>query len=915
MNGVQQQRIGSMAFLRKCIVMAPAFLLACTTVTAQGSGVRTTEHRDGDRVTLGLTNDLLTFRVVIDSGRIVMEMTTSPAGTRFETDGGFGMEIMWTDWQAPPFFNNAENPARFTGADFHVARWEIRELEKGEKELDLHLAGTMMQLLARRSYRLAPGRPYVRFGLALADTTSAGHFLQEIQPVRWTVRATPKLLNPGGFGQPVAGVLPRGGFFAGTEYPAADNTAEPSVGGLLLTCAQEMGERIGREWRNSEWVVLGLTPDADVRRHFFAYLDEVRVAPLRPYTLYNSWYDLRSAEYPKVPAANVMNEENVRRIIGLIERNMIRKHGIQLDAFVLDDGWDVYESDWMLRPVQFPNGLTPVAEELRKTKTDLGIWFGPTGGYSFRMKRVTWMKEHGYEVVGTTRNTAMLCLAGRKYGELFRKRTTDLVAQDGVRYFKWDGIQFSCSEPDHGHPVGIYSRRAVLESVIKSCEAVRRATPGVYLNITSGTWLSPWWVKYANQIWMQGQDYGYADVPSISPRDAAITYRDFVLYDDFRNRNWWFPIANLMTHGIIKGNLQMLGGTREPLEKFTNEVLLYFARGVSMWELYISPDILTDGEWDALGKAMHWAKDRFPILMSTEMTGGDPTKREPYGYLHFRGSRGVIAARNPWIERGTLRVELTTGAGLDAQADRLVLERVYPTHWVSPKLFRTGDHLELPLEGYETAVYEMYPLREADVPLLGDATYSVHEGKINVYEAGSEVTFLNPEMFTLGGGAGSIAGMLRPAGEPVTPSSIVFRREDGEPAIEISFTVEASVESATLSLLLTPDGGTVPEKPPVVLVELNGKTDTARTEEAEARSSWYSVAVVPGTHTGRVRVTRQDGAFKGTVAGWVVCTRRQAPMEVTYSGSGGGTRRPMPPLALPEGKSARNVKLGQARVE
>lgn len=902
-----------MTLLNRGILTAAAILLVWTTGSAQESGVRSTEHRAGERVTLGLTNGLLAFTVVIDSGRIVTETTTSPAGTRFETDGGFGMEIMWTDWQAPPFFSNAENPARFTGADFRVARWEIRELEKGEKELDLHLAGTLMQLLARRSYRLAPGRPYLRFGLALADTASAGHFLQEIQPVRWTVRATPKLLNPGGFGQPVAGVLPRGGFFAGTEYPAADNTAEPSGGGLLFTCAHEMGEKIGREWLPGEWVVLGLTPDADVRRQFFSYLDDVRVTPLRPYTLYNSWYDLRSAEYPRVPAANVMNEENVRRIIGLIDRNMIRKHGIQLDAFVLDDGWDVYESDWVLRPMQFPNGLKPIADELRKTKTDLGIWFGPTGGYSFRMKRITWMKEHGYEVVGTTRNTAMLCLAGRKYGELFRKRASDLVTNEGVRYFKWDGIQFSCSEPDHGHPVGIHSRRAVLESVIDKCNAVRRADPGVYLNITSGTWLSPWWVLYANQIWMQGQDYGYADVPSISPRDAAITYRDFVLYDDFRNRNWWFPIANLMTHGIIKGNLQMLGGTQEPLEKFTNEVLLYFARGVSMWELYISPDILTEGEWNALGKAMQWAKDRFPVLMSTEMTGGDPTKREPYGYVHFRGKRGVIAARNPWIERNALGVDLTTGAGLDPDAESLVLERVYPTHWVAPTLYRTGERVELPLEGYETAIYELTPLGEADSPLLGGAVYDVHEGKISIYEAGGDVRMLNPGTFTLGSAVNSSDPPPGPAADPVHPDSVLFRRA-GE-AIDVSFSLHPSVESATLSLLLTPEGGKAPEKPPIVLVEMGGRTDTARTEEAEARSSWYSVAVSPGLYTGRVRVLQGEGSFRGTVAGWVVCTQRRMPVEMTYTGRSPVARRPMPPPALPEGRVGRNVKLGEARVE
>ena len=255
----------------------------------------------------------------------------------------------------------------------------------------------------------------------------------------------------------------------------------------------------------------------------------------------------------------------------------------------------------------------------------------------------------------------MLCLAGTEYSALFLKRVTDFVSKEEVSYFKWDGIQFSCSEPDHGHPVGIYSRRAVMESLINKCTAVRNIDPGVYLNITSGTWLSPWWVKYANQIWMQGEDYGYADVPSISRRDAAITYKDFVLYDDFRNLNFWFPISNLMTHGIIKGDLEHLGGEEDPLDKFTNDVVFYVSRGISMYELYISPGLLNEGEWNAIGTSLKWSRSRFNTLSCTRMIGGNPMKREPYGYLHFKDDHGIIGARNPFITPGKVSFDLTEG--------------------------------------------------------------------------------------------------------------------------------------------------------------------------------------------------------------------------------------------------------------
>ena len=207
------------------------------------------------------------------------------------------------------------------------------------------------------------------------------------------------------------------------------------------------------------------------------------------------------------------------------------------------------------------------------------------------------------------------------------RRTVDLVRDHGAKYFKWDGIQFSCSEPDHGHPVGLYSRRAVMNAVIEMCAAVRAANPETFLNITSGTWMSPWWLMYANTIWMQGYDYGYSDVPSISKRDRAITYRDVVLHENYGVHDLWFPISGLMTHGIIKGHLQKLGGEAEPLDKFTDNTVLYFARGVSMWELYVSPQLLTDDEWDAIAGSMAWARSRFDTLMRTDMIGGDPGRR------------------------------------------------------------------------------------------------------------------------------------------------------------------------------------------------------------------------------------------------------------------------------------------------
>ena len=216
---------------------------------------------------------------------------------------------------------------------------------------------------------------------------------------------------------------------------------------------------------------------------------------------------------------------------------------------MLDDGWDNYKSIWAIDTVTLPNKFTPFTNALKSMNTSLGIWASPFGGYSNRDVRVNWAKENGYETVAD-----FFCFAGTKYKAEFKRKMLDYTRKYNLGYFKWDGFLLSCNQPDHGHLPGVYSTKEYISTFIDMMQSVRKINPDIFINITVGTWLSPWWLKYANAVWMQGEDYAYAEeVPSINPRDKSITYRDAVLYEDFTKQNLIFPTSNLMTHGIIKG--------------------------------------------------------------------------------------------------------------------------------------------------------------------------------------------------------------------------------------------------------------------------------------------------------------------------------------------------------------------------
>ncbi len=912
-----------MRFFESC---RPVFVAAMLVLSLNGLALSGQVKDQKNSQTFRIRNTHITCSVVIKNGSLFFDRIEYNGQWEpdylgvedpLETDADFKLEVVWTGWRAPGKSSNAENPISLSKKDFRFLRYHREDLPGGIEKLSLFFIGIDHPFELKLTYQLGKDTFYARRGLSLRDPEAGHHFLQWMWSRYGRITGDFTILKRGGFGQPL--VLQNGvaGIFMGVEYPASENgVIDQSKNLTIIGCGQEMGEAIHSKWIDGDWVVSAIIPHDRVKFWFMQYVNDIRVAPLRPYLLYNTWYDLRAPEMVK-KSEKVMNEENVMRIIRLFEDNLERPFGLKLDAFVLDDGWDVYRSDWQLRARQFPRGLKPVSDYLIQKGTVLGIWLGPTGGYSHRDWRIEWMKQNGYEVVGD-----QLCLAGRNYKKLFKKRVADFVGRDRAGYFKWDGIQFSCSEPDHGHQTGLYSRRAVMETVKELCQTVRQADPDIFLNITSGTWLSPWWVKYANTIWMQGHDYGYADVPSISRRDRAMTYRDVVLFEGLQKNNFWFPMANLMTHGIIKGHLQMLGGETEPLDKFTDNALLYVARGVSMWELYVSPDLLTPGEWQAIAKSILWARHCFPILTRTEMVGGDPGQCKAYGYVHTCDNRSVIAVRNPVIDPTVISLRPGLKNNLYSLSPELVLERIYPTRWISPRLLDAGDIVEISLMGFETAVYEIYPLSDAAVPLLADAIFETDESEKNSYrirvlQTGSDLCILNPKCIK----------SLSSEGNPVDLDRLNFRKELSSPVLEdedvrfetgsqgyclkARLRVNSSLESGRLAVLFENRKKGKGLELPQVQVLRNGQDLEPEVLEQKGKWKWIQIPVTPGRQAIEMLFSPSPGSGKisGNLSVWLIARQHLPLTRLTFKLRGQYLMPPQPPRPWSRGLVKQTIKL------
>jgi len=579
-----------------------------------------------------------------------------------------------------------ENPRVITVAGMRVTSQKTDDTAAGGKRVTLHLAarGAAIDLI----YELNPTEFYTRQWVHIAKPPQGTWFLDWLNVAKnqWGV---PRF-TLGGFGQPLFAE----DLFLGLEFPSGVNTAA----GDDVTLGNSPGINIPDGGYTSEPAVIGVTPFGLVHQQFLEYVSRIRVAPVRPFLLYNTWYD-----YPRLK----MTGANTTARVGDFQKLLLGKWGLHLDSFVLDDGWDDMHKLWAIDQERFPNSFRDLTTALKGIDSNLGIWFGPIGGYDQREVRIATGKADGMEV---TSNGRYLCVAGKNYSKLLTDTMLQYQREFGINYFKLDGIAFGCNEPDHGHPVGTYSDDATTRSFIGMLEKLRAQDPKVFLNITTSIWLSPWWLRYADTVWMGGEDSGYLpSVPTMAQRQSAISYRDSVLYDDFVTHQAQFPISSLMTHGIIKGQANMLGGNKEQLEDWRDEVVHYYSVGNMMYELYISPDVLSQEEMDVLGNVTKWAMaNAHPLLDNSTMVGGDPAKREAYGYVHSNPSKSIITLRNPFVRPQTVKLKIDEQNGFQKFEGMQNLDVEYPSvGW--QRFFKFGDTISFDLDAYEQLVAVLQP--------------------------------------------------------------------------------------------------------------------------------------------------------------------------------------------------------------
>ncbi len=375
----------------------------------------------------------------------------------------------------------------------------------------------------------------------------------------------------------------------------------------------------------SEWSVAGVSPPGQNRRAFLYYLERERARPYKQFLHYNCWWDITSDGEPGFTSDQLIERMNSW------DEKFIEPFGIRLQSFVFDDGWDNLDSVWYFDHVRFPEGFRPEAELCRKINSGIGVWMSPFGGYgSHKQKRIASAIRQGLET-----NDKGLSLAGPNYYNRFLGRALDMLDNYKVNYFKFDG--FGGSEPEY---------LPDMEAGARLIQTLRQHNPDVFINITVGSWPSPFWLRFADCTWRGSGDLHMAGKGTRTGR--FMTYRDGTLYNNIVCNAPFYPLNSIMVVGIAYADNGLpMQCINDSIADFTDMVWSFFGSGSALQELYISPDRMKPEFWKVLASAAKWVKSNEYFLQDTHWIGGSPLNMEVYGFASWMPGKGIITLRNP----------------------------------------------------------------------------------------------------------------------------------------------------------------------------------------------------------------------------------------------------------------------------
>ncbi len=410
-------------------------------------------------------------------------------------------------------------------------------------------------------------------------------------------------------------------WYAGFEHPLSAS----AVDGDHVTCALPRVLPVRPDAPVTVSSVIGAVRPGQLRRDFLTYVERERAHPYRTFLHYNSWYDI--GYFSKYTEADAL------AVIDAFGEELHRKRGVVLSSYLFDDGWDDPKTLWGFGP-GFPHGFTNLRTEAARYGAAPGVWLSPWGGYGQPQKdRLKYGEAQGFEI-----NDGGFALSGPRYYKRFHDTCVEFIRTYGVNQFKIDGTG-NASTVIPGSQFD-----SDFDAAIALIGDLRQVKPDLYVNLTTGTYPSPFWLRYADSIWRGGEDHSFAGIGTW--RQQWMTYRDADTHEHVVKRGPLYPLNSLMLHGLIyaKHANHLMD---DPGGDFNDEIRVYFGNGTQLQEMYVTASNLTASNWDTLAESADWSRRNAGTLRDTHWVGGDPAALEPYGWAAWAPEKATLTLRNP----------------------------------------------------------------------------------------------------------------------------------------------------------------------------------------------------------------------------------------------------------------------------
>ena len=467
------------------------------------------------------------------------------------------------------------------------------------------------------------------------------------------------------------------GMFFGVEMPGAQNALSGSGARIGFGCKLELSPAQSYKFG----AVVGAAPQGQLRRAFLYYVERERARPSKPFLHYNCCYDLGFS----------LDEASLLEVVRTFDQELVKKRGVPVLFYLADDGWDDPDKGlWVENTSKFPDGFKGLKAKMDSFGAHLGVWISPLGGYGGAEDRTAQARK-----MGLIPKTAGLDLSYPAYRKWFQDRCLQLMREGGVNAFKWDRA---------GDGVSPH-----FMALLEVAQTLRRENPDLFVNVTVGTWPSPFWLNHVDATWRNGSaDVGWAGKGDT--REQWLTFRDGNCRRHFVEKSPLYPLNSVMHHGIVHGRCFQGERVGQSGPNLKNEARSYFATGAMLQELYLTPSMMTSDAWDRLAEAAKWAHANADVLVDAHWVGGDPLKIEPYGYAAWCPRKGTLMLRNPSDQPQTITLDAATVFELPAAAPkRLLLRSPYPDQSVQKFYLEAGQSRNVRLEPYDVLVFDANP--------------------------------------------------------------------------------------------------------------------------------------------------------------------------------------------------------------